>query len=185
MSLSWCPPNGVKVNILFYAKERRLQLETVDTAEFTREVIATVQLRTDGKPLALQTDLANAPAQLVIDPESFHSALVSILDNAIDACLKDTQKDKHRIDFTIEKNVNAVVFDIRDNGIGMDRETREKIFTLFFSSKDRKGTGLGLYIADRIIAQHNGQIEVESQPGRGSCFRIRIPGKPLPPENLS
>jgi len=86
-------------DILFYAKERTLQLETVATAEFTREVIATVQLRTDGKPLALQYELTNAPDQLVIDPESFHSALVSILDNAIDACLKDKQKDKHRIDF--------------------------------------------------------------------------------------
>lgn len=172
-------------DILFYAKERALQPETVDTAEFAREVIATVQLRTDGKPLALQYDLANAPDQMVIDSESLHSALVSILDNAIDACLKDTQKDKHRIDFIIEKNINTVVFNIRDNGIGMDRETREKIFTLFFSSKDRKGTGLGLYIADRIIAQHNGHIEVESQPGRGSCFHIRIPDKPRTPGNRS
>jgi len=83
----------------------------------------------------------------------------------------------------IEKNINTVDFSIKDNGIGMDRETREQIFTLFFSSKDRKGTGLGLYIADRIIAQHNGRIEVDSQPGRGSCFRIRIPARPLPLEN--
>ncbi|MDH3886090.1 MAG: HAMP domain-containing histidine kinase, partial [Desulfobacterales bacterium] len=66
-------------------------------------------------------------------------------------------------------------FEINDNGIGMDRETRESLFTLFFSSKGNKGTGLGLFIADKIIDQHGGKISVESKPGRGSSFKIEIP----------
>jgi signal transduction histidine kinase len=57
----------------------------------------------------------------------------------------------------------------------MDRETRETLFTLFFSSKGNKGTGLGLFIADKIIDQHGGKISVESRPGQGSRFTIMIP----------
>jgi signal transduction histidine kinase len=57
----------------------------------------------------------------------------------------------------------------------MDRETRESLFTLFFSSKGNKGTGLGLFIADKIIDQHGGKISVESKPGQGSSFKISIP----------
>jgi signal transduction histidine kinase len=58
----------------------------------------------------------------------------------------------------------------------MDRETRENLFTLFFSSKGNKGTGLGLFIADKIVDQHGGKIAVESSPGQGSNFKITIPG---------
>ncbi len=58
-----------------------------------------------------------------------------------------------------------MVFEVEDNGIGMDRETREKIFSLFFSSKGLKGTGLGLFIANKIVDKHGGSIEVESEPG--------------------
>jgi signal transduction histidine kinase len=57
----------------------------------------------------------------------------------------------------------------------MDRETRENLFTLFFSSKGNKGTGLGLFIAKKIIERHGGKISVDSQPGKGSCFSIKLP----------
>jgi signal transduction histidine kinase len=56
-----------------------------------------------------------------------------------------------------------------------ERDTRESLFTLFFSSKGDKGTGLGLFIADKIIDQHSGKITVDSTPGTGSRFRIALP----------
>jgi signal transduction histidine kinase len=80
-----------------------------------------------------------------------------------------------RIIFRVRQEEKQVVFEITDNGIGMDQETRESLFTLFFSSKGNKGTGLGLYIADKIIDQHGGNIRVESKPGEGSTFKIFIP----------
>ena len=162
-------------DILYYAKERSISLETVETEVFAREVMDTILPRMDGRAIALEPDLTRAPARIVIDPECLHSALINILENAVDACKKDPEKDDHRIDFIIEKISGHLVFTVRDNGTGMDRETRENIFTLFFSSKDRRGTGLGLYIANKIITQHKGTIEVESQPGQGSLFRVKIP----------
>ena len=68
-----------------------------------------------------------------------------------------------------------MIFEVEDNGIGMDRETREKIFSLFFTSKGIKGTGLGLFIANKIIDKHGGHIDVTSEPKRGTRFLIRFP----------
>ena len=70
---------------------------------------------------------------------------------------------------------NYIDFEVIDNGVGMDPETQDKIFTPFFSAKGEKGTGLGLFIANKIIEQHGGNISVKSTLGKGTRFRIRIP----------
>ena len=102
-------------------------------------------------------------------------ALINILENALDACAEDTAKKSHKIVFSVKPEDDRVVFEIKDNGTGMDRETRENLFTLFFSSKGNKGTGLGLFIANNIISQHGGKITVDSKPNRGSSFKVAIP----------
>ena len=86
------------------------------------------------------------------------------------ATVVDSRPD--RVDLQLE---------ISDNGIGMDKETREKMFTLFYSSKGREGTGLGLFISNQSIEQHEGAIQVDSTPGEGSRFTVRMP-KILPEE---
>jgi signal transduction histidine kinase len=68
-----------------------------------------------------------------------------------------------------------VEFVISDNGIGMDRETREKAFTLFFSSKGTEGTGLGLFVSNKIAIEHGGSIALESELNKGSRIAVRIP----------
>ena len=64
---------------------------------------------------------------------------------------------------------------VADDGIGMDLETREKVFSLFFSSKGAGGTGLGLFVAQKIAQSHGGSIELESEPGTGTRFIVRLP----------
>jgi len=162
-------------DILYYAKERTLRPESVGTAVFVQDIVATARARIDGTAIDLAVDMENAPAALQIEPESMHSALISLLDNAIDACQKDDTKTDHRVAFSLVDDPQDVIFTIADNGIGMDAETRQRLFTLFFSSKGQAGTGLGLFIANQIVSQHNGTLSVDSEPGRGSVFRIRIP----------
>ena len=65
-----------------------------------------------------------------------------------------------------------------DNGIGMDQETRERAFTLFFSSKRGSGTGLGLFISNKIAQAHGGEIELESELNRGTRMIVKLPRKP-------
>jgi signal transduction histidine kinase len=59
----------------------------------------------------------------------------------------------------------------------MDQETKEKAFSLFFSSKGAEGTGLGLFIANNIAQKHGGSIKLESELGKGTCFVVKIPRK--------
>ena len=73
---------------------------------------------------------------------------------------------------------------IKDTGIGMTEETQKNIFAPFFSTNDEWGTGLGLAISYRIVADHNGEIEVSSSVDEGSCFTVRLPINTGPESNL-
>ena len=101
--------------------------------------------------------------------------LVNLLENSIDACRLDTRKSEHKVSLEITSSADEVRFIIRDNGIGMDRETKEKAFTLFFSSKGTGGTGLGLFISNRIARSHGGRIELQSEVGEGTEFHVILP----------
>jgi len=111
-----------------------------------------------------------------VDVEALSSVIVNVIENSIDACLSDMpNKNKYYIKIAITGDDDFITIDVNDNGIGMDQETRENLFTLFFSSKGNRGTGLGLFIANQIIEKHGGKIKVESTPGEGSNFKITIP----------
>jgi signal transduction histidine kinase len=81
----------------------------------------------------------------------------------------------HQIDLNINDSGDEIVFSIADDGIGMDKDSCDRVFSLFYSTKGRRGTGLGLFIANRVIGQHGGTIKVASKLGEGSLFRVRIP----------
>ena len=163
------------LNILYYAKDRELEWETVKAADFAGELAGVVEPKAEKHGIEFIRNFEDASGEIEIDPGVAHSALVNILENAVDACADDSSKEHHRVEFTVRSEGDGVVFDIRDNGVGMDRETREKMFTLFFSSKGSKGTGLGLFIAHQMIRRHGGDVTVDSEPGQGAHFRIRIP----------
>ncbi|MGB9498590.1 MAG: sensor histidine kinase [Dissulfuribacterales bacterium] len=126
--------------------------------------------------IKFHTSIEPQPGPIEIDQDWLRTALVNLLENAIDACVSDPSKKEHRIDFTISAgDADHICFVIEDNGLGMDQETREKMFTLFFSSKGSKGTGLGLFISNHVISQHGGTIVVKSEIKHGSRFEICIP----------
>ena len=166
------------LNILFFAKEREFKPEATDVLNFAYDVAAGVESKIKAAGVELDCDFDSDPREVQMDAGVVRLALINILENALDACLEDTAKKSHRIGFSVKPQGKHIVFEISDNGIGMDRETRESLFTLFFSSKGNKGTGLGLFIANKIIAQHGGKINVESKSNRGSSFRITIPQAP-------
>jgi signal transduction histidine kinase len=138
-------------------------------------VATTVEPKIKARGIDFVCNFETALGEFEIDAGVVRLALINILENALDACIEDEAPKSHRIVFDVHQNEKQIVFEINDNGVGMDRETRESLFTLFFSSKGNKGTGLGLFIADKIIDQHGGKISVESKPGQGSSFKISIP----------
>ena len=165
------------LDILYYAKERNLNWENVDVLSFAEEVAMVVERNISSGNIEFIRDFDASAGKFEIDSGCIHSALINILENAVDACIRDKSKERHQIIFKVasdEKNIN---FEVCDNGTGMDMETREKLFTLFFSTKGTRGTGLGLFISNKIIQQHGGSIKVSSLPGQGSKFTISIPKK--------
>lgn len=162
-------------DILFYAKERDLKWERVNVLNFATEVAQVIEPKIKNQNIEFVKDFNAKVGKFEVDAGYIHSALINILENAVDACTRDKSKESHIIIFGVRQDKKNIIFDVFDNGIGMDRETRDKIFTLFFSSKGEKGTGLGLFISNKIIEQHGGSIKVKSTEGEGTLFNIKIP----------
>ena len=115
------------------------------------------------------------PGTFEADASALSAALVNLLENAVDACRTDGSKKEHSVRVSVKGLPDAVEIHIEDNGIGMTEETRAKLFTLFFSSKGKGGTGIGLYVARQVVMQHGGRIEVASAKGEGSTFTVTMP----------
>lgn len=163
------------LDILFYAKKRDLHWEEVDLTCFAKEVARMVAAKVSGLPITFTCDIEETMGACTIDPGYIHAALMNIFENAIDACQRKDTCAQHELRFTVQSRDDGIRFSVSDTGVGMDQQTQSRLFTVFFSSKGRKGTGLGLFIANKIVAQHGGSITVNSKPGQGSCFVVTIP----------
>jgi signal transduction histidine kinase len=146
----------------------------ISGATLAADVCASLQERAKKLSIVLETSIDGA-GEFEGDPQMIRSLLVNLIENSIDACRIDTQKKDHHVEVGFKESPDSVVFTISDNGIGMDQETREKVFSLFFSSKGAGGTGLGLFVANKIAQSHGGTIDVESEEGAGSRFRVELP----------
>ena len=89
-------------------------------------------------------------------------------------CMLQAMPEGGAIEVGLRAEGNTGVLIVGDPGVGMDDEVREKLFTPFFITKE-DGTGLGLVTSKKIIDAHNGQIRVDSEPGRGTQFSISLP----------
>lgn len=164
------------LEILYYAKARELQYEEMNIEDLAQNVVSTIQPMAEKYAIKLEVSIPPNLGKIEIDPKWMEAALVNFLENAVDACVFDRNKKEHAIKFTVGiEPKEHVHFTISDNGIGMDTETKNKMFTLFFTSKGSQGTGLGLFIAHRVIRYHGGTVAVESEQGKGSKFSISLP----------
>ncbi len=172
------------LDILYYAKDRELNRAGTEVSAFVTDVVTAVEARMRRAGIAFDQTVDPGLDLIEIDADALHSALVNILENAVDACEADPPASGHRITLAVAPAPaeDEIVFEIRDDGIGMDAETRENLFTLFFSSKGPRGTGLGLFIAHRTVERHGGTIEVTAAPGEGASFRVRLPRRAPEPE---
>ena len=101
--------------------------------------------------------------------------LINLLVNAVQSA--DKEDSRVKLDVSLDKtSQNSLVIEVEDNGRGMDEKTKSRLFTPFFTTKSTgEGTGLGLYVSNNLIEGLGGRIEVESEPGKGSTFRIILP----------
>jgi PAS domain S-box-containing protein len=125
------------------------------------------------KGVSIETDLAPLP-RVSCYAAKINQVILNLLTNAIDAC----DSGGHVVVRT-RPEAGGVRIEVADNGCGIPAAVRDRIFDPFFTTKPvGQGTGLGLSITYGIIQDHGGTIEVESEPGQGTCFTIRLPLRP-------
>ena len=161
---------GILREILGFVKEVRLFKENVDLNSLLNDVLAVMQSSCEEREIAVVRDFGPTAA-VFVDPNRVKEALMNILSNAIQSI---TGHGSIRLKTYVESSYAVV--EIWDSGKGIPAEERPFIFNPFFTTK-ASGTGLGLAITHRIIQEHNGTIEVESEVGKGSVFRVFIPIK--------
>jgi len=109
------------------------------------------------------------------DPELLRQAFLNLCVNAIHAM----QPGGGRLDVRLRSDGEGAVVEFQDTGPGIDPDTLKHVFEPFFTTK-ANGTGLGLAIVRQAAETHGGTVEVESRPGQGALFRVRLPGAPSP-----
>jgi len=108
-----------------------------------------------------------------------HECLTNLVGNAIDACQVSDAGGCRVTVRTFEEN-GTIIYEVADDGCGMDYEVKKKVFTTFFTTKGLGGSGLGLLMTKKIVQEHGGIIDLETEPQKGTTFRIRLPRKRLP-----
>ncbi len=166
--------NSMVSDILYYAKDRVPTWETLSAPTVAKEVCSMLERRAKELDVDLSCAIDQDAGEFEADAQAIRSLLANLLENSLDACRLNQKESEHSVTFKLRGSPDHVEFEVEDNGIGMDQETREKAFTLFFSSKGT-GTGLGLFISDKIAQTHGGSIEIESQLGIGTRFVVRLP----------
>ena len=164
--------------------------------EFAKGRVPDVQLMDPRRPALQVIDLFKDTARLAgielsvrvpdemreapMDEEAIHTCLTNLVSNALDAC-ETSDKPEHRVSLKVSAQDGVIVYEVSDNGSGMDYEVKKKVFTNFFSTKaSGKGTGLGLLTTSKIVQEHGGRVSFESDKGRGSTFRLQFPRSRLP-----
>ena len=184
--------------LLAFSRRQILEKEVADI----HEVLAGSErmlARLIGEDIALNLELADGAIHAILDAGQIEQVLVNLCINARDAMegggriavRTERLSEDDRLHESLRGDLDHkwMRLSVSDTGKGMSREVCDRIFEPFFSTKGNDGTGLGLSVVHGIVVQHDGHVEVESEPGAGTTFHIYLPTeevvvekKPLPAE---
>ena len=173
-------------NFLEFSRRPKLRLEPIDPSSVVDGALTLLSHRLDSHGVRMVRERGAGLPRIEADPEQLKEVVVNLIVNACEALASDVSGSPRtngakmgRIVITEEQVVRpvlgpALVIRVGDNGPGIPEEIKERIFQPLFTTKD-EGTGLGLSIATRIVEEHGGRLEVESEGGRGAVFVITLP----------
>lgn len=183
--------SGRVAQLLAFARKGNFRVETVNVHQIIEEMIGLLEHTIDKKIILNHSLVAEQPI-VSGDRSQLHSALLNLAVNARDALPSggEITFKTQQIMITSEaiRNFGHAVqpgmflkITVQDNGVGMNDETRARIFEPFYTTKEQgKGTGLGLASVYGTVKHHNGCIDVESGPGKGTIFTVYLPVSAMP-----
>ena len=152
----------------------KIEQEFVDIAGITQKVLIALEPLAEKKNIQLEANIPDELPKLQADESKIESVIVNLLNNAIKFTPEHGQ-----VSICTEIANDEMLIRISDTGMGMPKEALPKIFNRFYRvnrpGKQIQGTGLGLSIVNKIVAMHNGRIEVESEVDQGTTFTIFLP----------
>ncbi|AQT67178.1 Sensor protein ZraS [Anaerohalosphaera lusitana] len=163
--------NKLVLDMLEYTKESSPVLSGCDLDGLVRSAVEAMEDEAKEKGVKLEFAEDAKAGVVQLDADKMHDVVLNLVLNAIDAVAKD--EGEVRVETGRDEGKGEVWVSVADNGCGV--ENAEAIFLPFHTSKTKVGTGLGLPIAKKIVEQHGGRIEVESEKGAGARFVVRLP----------
>ena len=164
--------HGILENFLRFARIQATDLRPGDLNEVVEEIRDFYEPLAATKSIVIRTHLAGDLPRVMLEPDLFKQALLNLVLNA-----EHAMPSGGELILTTRREGGAVVLDVTDTGVGMTDEVLSRIFDAFFSTRPA-GSGLGLPTTRKIVEEHGGTIHVQSEPGKGSRFTIRLPLSP-------
>jgi signal transduction histidine kinase len=163
--------NKIVGNLLVYTKKINLEKQNTDLIAWAEAILAhiEIEIEKEDKKVKIERGFPPEPLNAKIDSERLQQVMLNLLMNGIHAI-----ETEGCIKVEIFTKESFAEISISDNGKGIEQEHLKSIFTPFFTTKEQ-GTGLGLAIVKKLVDLHDGSISVESQPGKGTIFCIKIP----------
>lgn len=161
-------------HLLRFAREEDTRIERIAMEDVLESAIETFRDRCARNDFEIIRRF-DVTGELNGDPEQLRRVAINLLSNAIDA-VEAARIPQPEVRVALGENLagSEIWLRISDNGLGMDEQTRERIFDPFFTSRE-EGTGLGLALCRKIVDEHGGRIEVDSEPGEGTEFVLSFP----------
>ncbi|MGM0580884.1 MAG: sensor histidine kinase [Bacteroidota bacterium] len=160
--------------IISFSKNKRsdLNMKRIDVKTLVDSIIDQLKYMNDCNSIIIKKDISID--HIYSDEFRLDIILSNLISNAIK--YKDPEKEQHIIEIGVLKEGDMLQFYIKDNGIGINEANKQKIFDMFYmSNHSTEGTGVGLYIVKETVEKLNGSIDVESEAGEGTSFRVKIP----------
>ncbi len=156
---------------------KRYEIRPIDLRPVVAGVAEVVRSAAAEEDLDLTVEMPDGPVPAEADPDAVRQALLNLVDNAI-----KYSAGRKRVAVRLAATANGAEISVRDSGIGITPEDRERVFEAFYRAPeavrhDPKGVGLGLKIVKHIMDAHGGGIAIEGAPGRGTTFTLKFPGR--------
>jgi len=162
-------------DLLTFSRVGRIEKEKCDINEIIKSSLTLVEAQTKVKSIELIKEFGESIKEAMVSRNQVQQVIVNLCNNAIDA-MPGSGKLIVRTLMANIAHKDYVEIQIQDNGTGIPKELQTKIFEPFFTTKEiGKGTGLGLSLVYEIIQKHQGKIELESEIGKGSTFKVLLP----------
>lgn len=155
---------------LRFARPDELKLQPIHLSAIVSDVVTTVTPEAEARKIAVKSECPRDLAQINADPAMLRQALLNL---ALNGC--QAMPDGGTLRIACHRGARGrIEVDVEDTGVGIPPENLQKIFDLYFTTKE-KGSGIGLSMVYRIVQLHDGEVEVQSTPGRGTRFRLVFP----------